>query len=129
MLEIIRKTFGGLELSYLIRQYIFSVIIAVIVYKLVKLAGPHSLASLISLVLNTLLYPYARFIYEITMDYILGDNVFALPSGIFLLGKFITMLLCWSFAIVIAPVGLLFLYFYRSKEEKDFSEEKENNLK
>lgn len=75
---------------------------------------PTALFSL--LVVNTLLYPYSRFVYESIMDFIVGDNLFVINAVLMLITKFLTMLLCWSFAVFIAPVGLVYLYFHHSKD-------------
>jgi hypothetical protein len=67
------------------------------------------------LIINTLLYPYSRFVYEGVIGFIMGENVFFVNAFLVLLTKAITMILCWGFAISIAPVGLAYLYFHHSK--------------
>lgn len=66
-------------------------------------------------VLNTLLYPYSRFVYEKILGFIIGDNVFYGNAIIVLLFKLFTMWLCWFFAFVVAPAGLIYLYFNAEK--------------
>jgi hypothetical protein len=70
---------------------------------------------LLMLVLNTLLYPYSRFVYESVMDFIIGRNVFFVNAILMLAVKLMTMLLCWSLAIFVAPIGLAYLYYHHSK--------------
>jgi hypothetical protein len=41
--------------------------------------------------------------------------VFFLNGIIMLFLKLMTMVLCFSFAIFIAPIGLIYLYFYHSR--------------
>ncbi|HHF2589648.1 TPA: hypothetical protein ACPJUQ_001833, partial [Haemophilus influenzae] len=65
-----------------------------------------------------LLYPYSRFVYESIIEYILGDNVFFINAPLMLVTKLITMAICFIFSIFIAPIGLIYLYFYHSKQEK-----------
>ncbi len=84
---------------------------------------PIEIAAIAFVVINTLLYPYSRFVYESIMDFIMGDNVFFLNAILILVVKFISMALCWGFAVFIAPVGLAYLYYYHSKEEKNIKEE------
>jgi hypothetical protein len=64
------------------------------------------------LVVNTLLYPYSRFVYEGVMGFIVGQNVFWMNV---LFMKLVTMALCWSCAIFIALIGLAYLYYHHSK--------------
>ncbi len=72
----------------------------------------------IFIIINTLLYPYARLVYETIVDFILGNNIFFVDSLFMLLVKFFTMSMCWVFSIVLFPIGLLFIYFYQRKEAK-----------
>ncbi|MFK5949997.1 MAG: hypothetical protein QM500_14635, partial [Methylococcales bacterium] len=67
---------------------------------------------------NTFFYPYSRFVYEGVYDFILGNNAFYGNAFFMLFMKIITMSLCWSLAIVIAPIGLMYLYYRHSKTER-----------
>lgn len=66
------------------------------------------------------LYPYARFVYHSITDFLMGNNVIIMPIIILYPFKFMMMLLCWVFSPFIAPLGLLYLYFYHSKNEKNW---------
>jgi hypothetical protein len=67
-------------------------------------------------VVSTLLYPYARFVYESVVGFIMGENVFFVNALLMLGAKIITMFVCWFLAIFIAPLGLLYLYWYHSRQ-------------
>ncbi len=118
MKQVIAKTLGGLTKQYYIRQFIFGLIFPAIFFFNTS-QGTHQasipLATIALFIVNTLLYPYSRFVYESIMDFILGDTVFWTNALILLAAKFITMIFCWAFAIFIAPIGLAYLYFYHSK--------------
>jgi hypothetical protein len=77
------------------------------------------ISVLLWLIASALLYPYSRFIYEMSVEYIFGNNVFIVSIFLLLILKIITMYICWSMAIFVAPIGLIFLFFYHSKEEKE----------
>jgi hypothetical protein len=118
MHPVFSKTFGGLSPAYYFRQFFFGFVIgAVVIYLATR--SPHSvpISTVALLVVNTLLYPYARFVYESIMNFILGQNTFYLNAIVLLFFKLLTMALCWSFAIFIAPVGLAYLYLHHSKAE------------
>ena len=100
-MSFIKKTFGGLSSPYYLRQLFFGAIFTAL--------------------LIVLMYKYSRFVYESVADFIFGDNVFFVNALFLLVAKFITMLLCYGFAFVIAPLGLLYLYFYHTKN-KTFDE-------
>ena len=118
MKEIIAKTFGGLSTQYYIRQFIFGLIFPILYYFMLTQKGaPSAPNTVIGLFfVNTILYPYSRFVYESTIDYIMGGNVFFVNAFIMLFVKFITMSICWGFSILISPIGLIYLYFHHSKK-------------
>ena len=116
MNDIFRKTLGGLTREYYFRQFFFGLIIMVAFYYM-RTQGDISkleIKDILLMIVNTFLYPYARFIYESIMDFFLGNNTFW-TSGIILyfvmVFKIMMMFICWAAAIVIAPVGLLYLYY------------------
>lgn len=117
MHPVIAKTFGGLSAHYYIRNFLFGTVFSAI-YLMVLIINDTGLpmAGLAFMLINTFLYPYSRYVYEGTVDYILGNNV--IFSGLFLMLviKCITIILCWFLAIFIAPLGLAYLYYHHSKE-------------
>lgn len=121
MANIIQKTFGGLSLNYYLRHFLFGLLIfALFIFAGVKhpKTGEWNITLLAILIISQFLYPYARFVYESIIDYILGNNIFFANAILVLIVKLFTMLFCYSFAIFIAPIGLIYLYFYHTKQEK-----------
>lgn len=115
MKDIINKSFNGLSKQYYLRQLFFSFAITVLYFILPQqISFAHILFAIVCL----FLYPYSRFVYETVFEFILGNNVFFTNAIVLLIAKLFTMLACWFFSIFIAPVGLLYLYFYNSKTEK-----------
>lgn len=113
MKEIFIKTFGGLSVSYYVRQMFFGVAIATLMV-IFTIKGHNSVEFWmpVFLFVNTALYPYSRFVYESVVDFIIGSNEFFVNTAQFLLTKLITMSICWFFAILIAPLGLVYLYHH-----------------
>lgn len=118
MNDFFRKSFGGISKEYYIRNFIFSLIFSACFIWVQSRIGLKPWLMFYCII-NPILYPYARFAYENTMQYIIGKNVFAFNAGIFLIAKVITMAICWSFAIFMAPLGLIYLYHHHSKLESD----------
>lgn len=117
MHPVIAKTFGGLSKPYYFRHFVFGLIF-VAFFVLISLESPNGTPSsgVVLVAISTFLYPYSRFVYESVVGFILGDNLFMLPIMLMLFAKLITMLLCFIFAIFIAPVGLAYLYYYHTKQ-------------
>lgn len=113
MANFLKKTFGALTLGYLIRQYLFCLIFVVPLFCLImfKFKNPESIYLGICILIQWGLYPYSRFVYEGVVNYIVGDNLFIVRTELFLIVKIWTMALCFGFAWLLAPLGLLYLYF------------------
>lgn len=123
-MSFLSKTLGGLSRAYYTRQFLFGLIffisIVAISYNGYNYTGNTSILvkNVILGLICLLLYPYSRFVYESIIEYILGDNVFFVNAPLMLVTKLITMAICFIFSIFIAPIGLIYLYFYHSKQEK-----------
>lgn len=114
-MDFFRKTLGGLNTSYYIRQLVFGGVISALMIWFIKSNHGINIPTTIVFVVNGFLYPYSRFAYESIVSFIIGDNVFYVKTVLALSVKFFTMLICWVFAFCIAPVGLICLYFLNSK--------------
>jgi hypothetical protein len=116
MHPVIAKTFGGLSPQYHFRHFVFGLIFPVFIYFMAS-RGTHpiQLNMILFMVVNTVLYPYSRFVYESIANFVLGQNVFFVNALFMLFVKLITMLLCWVCAIFVAPIGLGYLYYHHSK--------------
>nr|WP_221292395.1 hypothetical protein [Herbaspirillum sp. SJZ102] len=104
---------------YYFRQFVFGLIFPVMMY-FASTSGNHAFQlKLIPLfIVCTLLYPYARFVYESIVSFIMGDNVFYVNAILMLVVKLFMMGLCWFLSPVIAPIGLLYLYIHHSRAER-----------
>lgn len=78
---------------------------------------PTPLGIYLFFLVSTLLYPYSRFVYESIAGFIMGKNVFFVNAIVMMMAKIFTMVMCWAAAIIIAPIGLLYLYIHHSKNE------------
>ncbi|MGX1127177.1 hypothetical protein [Pseudomonas sp. HLS-6 TE3448] len=116
MHPLLVKTFGGLSTQYYLRNFLFGLIFPAILFAAISNTPKGITFGLVLLcVINSLLYPYARFVYESVIGYIFGNNVFFVNALLMLMLKLMTMLMCWNLALFIAPLGLAYLYFYHSR--------------
>ena len=116
------KSFGGLSKEYFLRQLMFALIMysLYIYYAIFSSSGSRhgDWVTILFMTVSTLLYPYSRFVYETVVNTIIGDNNFQVGGIIFLFCKIATMLMCWIYALLVAPVCLLFLFGYHSIKER-----------
>ena len=125
MHPVIKKTFGGLEPRYYFRHLFFAALMVIpmvlFTYSNMPKGKPGAVTAFVFfasiLVVNTFLYPYARFVYESIVRFVVGETVIFGNLFFMLFVKVLTMAVCWSFAIFIAPIGLIYLYFHHSKSE------------
>ncbi|MFZ7223061.1 hypothetical protein [Avibacterium avium] len=122
-MSLISKTFGGLNKAYYFRHFFFGLILFILLEAMLFNAEKGVIDSkFISItIMNCVflfLYPYSRFVYESVVDYLLGENVSFVNPILLLVTKTMTMFLCFFFSWAIAPIGLIYLYFYHSKQEK-----------
>ena len=135
---ILQKTFGGLDRAYYFRNLFFAVILAGIFVAIqysshsamvdrnitATASAEYGVANAfmyVYIAISALLYPYARFVYESIVNFIMGDNVFFINAFVLLAWKFMVMMMLFLFAIFIAPIGLLYLWYYHNKN-KNFDE-------
>lgn len=120
MKEILRKSFGGLSGLCYLRHLLFGLMFPVIMYFALRdNLHPPTLGHYVLAGVNTVLYPYARFVYEGIIGFFLGESVFFMNSGVLLLAKFLTMFACWLFALYVAPISLIYLYVQNSRRPGD----------
>ena len=117
MHPVIEKTFGGLSLPYYLRQFVFGASIsALMIFLSLRNPAGLSFGVLFISIISAGLYPYSRFVYESIVGFVVGENVFFVNVFLMLFTKIMTIILCWGFAIFIAPLGLAYLYFHHSKK-------------
>jgi hypothetical protein len=116
MSSIFARTFGALTRKYYLSQFMIGGTLAAIF--IIKMnSGTHSLPifAIILIAINALLYPYARYVYESTINYLMGDTLFVFNIFFLMIAKLMTIAFCFGAAILIAPIGLIYLYFKTGK--------------
>jgi len=112
---ILRKSFGGLSSEYYFRHFIFGLVITALFTAVMIKGGNVRYLLVLTMIVNTLLYPYARFVYESIVSFIMGNNVLFVNAVILFFWKIMTVMFCWWLAIFIAPIGLGYIYFRQQK--------------
>jgi len=144
MHPVIAKTFGGLPALYYIRQFPFGFVtpaLIVFVRSQITKSPPMGFGLCIIFAVNTLLYPYSRFVYERiagyikhvssikrveswfgdyagVVGYIVGGIMIYVGTGTMLLVKLMIIAAFWSAAIFIAPIVLIYLYIHNSRSSE-----------
>ena len=128
--QIVAFAFKGLKPSYYWRHFVLGAIVPVIIIGLqiyVVFSNPEistgtAVIGILSYIAGALflliLYPFSRFAYESIVEFVMGNNVIISNALLFLTYKYISyaILLCFSF--VIAPIGMIILFFYNKHQFK-----------
>jgi len=119
MKSFLSKTFGGLSGPYYLRHFLFGLMFPVLTYFTLRdNLYPLPFRGYVLIVANGFLYPYARFVYEGIIDFVIGDNIFFIGAWPMLLVKFLTMYACWLLAPFIAPVAFIYLYVFHTRSSR-----------
>lgn len=118
VLDIIKNSFWGLRREYFVRNLIIGGIFSICVWFIFDKLNekhPKSLLEIVTLqsivVVNGLLYPYAKFLYDYIWEFFIGDSVYVYSvNPITLYLKFVMRCLCWMFAIILSVVALPIIY-------------------
>ena len=124
-----QKTFGGLPQGQYLRHFLFGLICYAFTVFMLGYVPYHNLGKTEMLIgsiagglVCLLLYPYSRFVYESVRDYFFGGTTTVYFGSTAFAARyrmatdiFLGMLLCYWFAFLIAPFGLIRLYFRNRK--------------
>lgn len=110
------RTIGALQPAYVIRAYVIGFVLLGLV-AWVRFHAPDNhgetdrYLSLAYLFTCSLLFPFAKLVWDELRDLALGGNVFFINGLIALILKVFINGLLWAFAVFIAPIGFLYLWF------------------
>jgi len=119
-MSFISRTFGALRPAYMIRAYVIGAIFfACMVWLRLQTPDAHGntdkVMLLIYLFVCTLLFPFAKLIWDELRNVALGSNFFVMNAVILVFLKLLVNMMLWFFAVFVAPLGVLYLW-YRSRE-------------
>jgi len=113
MRKFITTIYGTLSLSYLIKQYVFGGIMYALMLYANGASPIHKTGVFIFLTLSLVLYPFAMFVYDSVVNTLLGNWIVSVPAFLPLIWLLIKIVLIFMFAILIAPIGILYLCITR----------------
>ena len=102
--------YGTLSLSYLIKQYVFGGIMYALMLYANGASPIHKTGVFIFLTLSLVLYPFAMFVYDSIVDTLIGNWIVPVPAVLLLIWLPIKIVLIFMFAVLIAPIVMLYLY-------------------
>ena len=111
--------FCGLQPAYYLRHFILISPLPLFILTHTHLTDVHThmivwsqIQGVALITVSWFLYPFSRFVYESVVNWIMGDNIFIANALIWLIAKLFTMALCFSFAIFLAPIAWIYIFWY-----------------
>lgn len=119
-MNFLGRIFGGVRTSYLIRAYLigaifFALMIAVSLSAETKNGTPYGAIAFAAL--STVLFPFAKLVWDELRDLAFGNNMIFMNAILLFMLKWFVNAFLWTFAIFVAPVGILYLWF-RTRQPK-----------
>jgi len=119
MHPLLQNSFGSLDKAYYLKSFFIGLIfpaLFALVFAITQVMVPTLVLAFF--LINSLLYPYARFAYQSIASRMIGNRLFMISLPNLLLMKAIMAFACWWLALLIAPIGLLQLYKEQRKNEQ-----------
>ncbi|WP_138983494.1 hypothetical protein [Agrobacterium tumefaciens] len=112
-MNFLRRIFGGVQPSYLIRSYLMGVVVFALMMSMLSVEAQTGspVALVIFSLASTLLFPFAKLVWDELRNLALGNNILFMNAIVLFMLKLLVNLLLWACAIVIAPIGILYLWF------------------
>lgn len=126
--DILRKTVGGLSREYYWRHFLIAAALVVLpILTMFYMVGakelgfsyqPQMIVVVVLVVLMLLVYPYSRFVYDSLAGFLMGDSVYLINPVLLLFWRLFVFFICMQFSFVLAPAGMIYLYYYHTKQER-----------
>lgn len=113
-MNTMKRLFGGLDVQYMIRAYILGAIFFAIVTTMTinRNAGAGEVAVVLGYFgLCTLLFPFAKLVWDRLKAIILGETFLILPIVFLYPAKIMVNAFLWGFALFVAPFGMAYIWF------------------
>jgi len=108
----LRRIFGAVDRTYLVRAYVIGIaIFAFYGWMFAQSHVPFRSSMWFFFGLSTLLFPFAKLVWDEIMGMLMGRNIVIMPALILFFVKLMVNVLLWAAAILIAPLGVLYLWF------------------
>ncbi|MCC0700333.1 hypothetical protein KGF42_13125 [Clostridioides sp. ZZV15-6383] len=103
--SILKEIFVSLNMKYLIKSYIISAVLTLIFLS----SNIPSVGMFIIIMANAILFPFSALVYDDLFSLMMGNTLFIMPIVFIFLWKLIKVILLYTFAIFIAPLGIAYI--------------------
>lgn len=108
--RFIYNIFSGVNTSYLVKSYFFSIIITYLIF-IGPIADIGSKGMAVYTIICGILFPFASIVWDDLTGVIMGDWAIIFPLPIMLFWKALKLIFLFLLTPLIAPIGLIYIYF------------------
>lgn len=112
-MDFVSRIFGAINPRFLARSYLLgAAIFALVTWLSLQADGDlgRALPAILLGVVSTLLFPFAKLVWNSARDFIMGDNLVVMNALVVFAAKFAVNLVLWMFAVLVAPIGVIYLW-------------------
>jgi hypothetical protein len=116
--EIFARSFGGLPRDVYIRSFVFGLPVPLIMILVLTTGSLHGIKLLKAYAMIGCLalhYPYAKYVRDQVLGFIQGDDTYYVNLVTLYVFRYLVYGLVFAFTWILAPLGLLILYFRSGK--------------
>ncbi|MFH4416316.1 MAG: hypothetical protein WDW19_04720 [Neisseriaceae bacterium] len=120
------RTSRQISVAYLSRQYLVAVFFCLVFgymdyHSLLMARNNPALAVFVvgCFLLNTLLFPFAKYALDSIVGYVISGNRLEAPLVLRWLVLGLYLAVCWAYAIILAPVGIMMYVLIKMKKAGD----------
>lgn len=111
-MNFLKSIFGAMNRRYLVRAYVIG--LAFFAFLMATILGSNSEQNpsfmIGFLTASLLLFPFAKLVWDELRTFIMGDTIIFQSVPMHFIGKYIVNGLLFATAILIAPLGILYLW-------------------
>lgn len=112
-MNLLKSIFGTIDRRYLVRAYVIGLaFFALFFITLVNSKSGTNPTFMIGFAtVSLLLFPFAKLVWDELRNFIMGDTMIFQSISMHLIGKYLVNGVLFASAILIAPLGILYLWF------------------
>ncbi|VAW00754.1 hypothetical protein MNBD_ALPHA07-1286 [hydrothermal vent metagenome] len=122
-MNILRRIFASVETGYLVNAYVigalFYALYLCMIWNVTAMPAAEAMPPTVIFGISAIVFPFSKLVWDELRRAFLGDMIF-IANAFFMSGSVILInFLLFSFAIVIAPLGVLYLWFITKNDQPD----------
>ena len=132
-MHYIKLIFASLKTEFLIRNYVIGIMVSAVFLLLIfnerQLTIAKHVACVVHILISFILFPFSVYVYEKCKSIMMGDNTITTSYNSFgdmLFKIFLLKAVLFYLAVIIAPLGIIYLLYKIKKEERQANIEADN---